>query len=469
MERLNRIVGHLGSAGVEAKECRSLRLPLALRDIKHKLHLPTYKMRMMQEELFKEMDKGLEGKEWTSVLMLPSFVMRREVRAKSGVYFALDLGGTNFRVLKLTLKDSKVIDAKQSKYKIPLEHVVGGTSDGLFGFIADSVAKFIDGSDVANPPLGFTFSFPMKKASLNSGILVRWTKSFNTKGVVGKDVCALLKEQFAKKGINMGVTAVLNDTVGTLVTDYFEDDRAMLGVIIGTGFNVAYWERVRNIPKYMRENPNADPNATMCINMEVGNFDSPHKKVLKYVSNEWDEMVDAASPNKGLGLVEKMVSGLYMGEIARYALLELKQKGLIAGLNGALENKNGFPAWHLSGCLEADDNVLSGVKNLLKNNYGVQTTLEERTHIRHVCDWVVIRSARLAATIIGSVVLKAGYEWDCTVAIDGSVFEKTPNYPLLLQEGFKDLFGSQPYNIRCVLTKDGSGIGAALSAALMSK
>lgn len=57
--------------------------------------------------------------------MLTSYVMRRSVEGKNGYvleiyarwfkvsfqlreYFALDLGGTNFRVLKLTLKDSKV-------------------------------------------------------------------------------------------------------------------------------------------------------------------------------------------------------------------------------------------------------------------------------------------------------------------------------------------------------------------------
>eukprot|EP00954_Amorphochlora_amoebiformis_P020570 1340389-Amorphochlora_amoeboformis.AAC.1 len=131
----------------------------------------------------------------------------------------------------------------------------------------------------------------------------------------------------------MGVTAVINDTVGTLVTEYFEDDTALLGVIIGTGFNVAYWEKVRlahprfthsvtshvsrllsrslplfirlttdfkiclgigqvaNIPKYIRANPSADPSHSMCINMEVGNFDSPHMKVLKYVANEYDDKV----------------------------------------------------------------------------------------------------------------------------------------------------------------------------------
>uniref|UniRef100_A0A7S0CQM3 Phosphotransferase n=1 Tax=Amorphochlora amoebiformis TaxID=1561963 RepID=A0A7S0CQM3_9EUKA len=427
-------------------------------------------MKIVQTELFKEMEKGLEGKEWSSVLMLPSFVMRKSVEGKSGEYYALDLGGTNFRVLRLVLKDSKVVNVQQAKFKIPLEHVTGETacSDGLFGFIATSVKKFIGDSRVNYPPLGFTFSFPMTKKSLNSGILVRWTKSFTTHGVVGEDVCGLLADQFKRHSVPMGVTAVINDTVGTLVTEYFEDDTALLGVIIGTGFNVAYWEKVANIPKYIRANPSADPSHSMCINMEVGNFDSPHMKVLKYVANEYDAKIDAASPNKKLGLVEKMVSGLYMGEIARMALLDLKKQGIIRGLDGKLEKKNGFPSWHLSGCVADDTLRLRKISSILKKNYGVNTTLEERKAFRLVCGWVVVRSARIAATIIGSVVLRTGYEWDCTVAIDGSVFEKTPGYPELMQKAFKDLYGEQPFNIRLVLTKDGSGKGAGLSAALMS-
>jgi len=471
MERLQHIVGHLSP---EARPHASSftvggeRLPVALREMRRKFHLPQYKMKMVMDHLHSEMNKGLKGKEWTSVLMLPSYVIRRDIEGKSGVYYALDLGGTNFRVLKLTLKDSKVVDTKSAKFKIPMEHVVGGTAEGLFGFIAQSVKDFIKGTSVKNPPLGFTFSFPMKKHSLNSGVLVRWTKSFNTKGVVGNDVCDLLAVELKKRGVQMGVTAVINDTVGTLVTELFKDNRATLGVIIGTGFNVAYWEKVGRITKYMEKYPGADKDATMCINMECGNFDSPTKKVLQHIHNEWDEAVDAGSPNKGLGLTEKMVSGLYMGEIARMALLSLKKQKVIRGFGGKLEEKQGFPAWYLSGCVEEDDPSLSKTRGLIKKSYGVDLDIKEATAVRLVCEWVVERSARVAATIIGSIVLFAGFEWDCTVAIDGSVFEKTPGYPQLMQKAFKDLMGNQPHNIRLVLTKDGSGIGAGLSAALMS-
>ena len=49
-----------------------------------------------------------------------------------------------------------------------------GTSDQLFGFIADSVASVADPSESGK--LGFTFSFPMKQERLNHGRLITWTK-----------------------------------------------------------------------------------------------------------------------------------------------------------------------------------------------------------------------------------------------------------------------------------------------------
>jgi hexokinase len=48
-----------------------------------------------------------------------------------------------------------------------------GHGSTLFGFIADAVKRWDlpPGSQV-----GFTFSFPVKQTSLNSGTLIQWTK-----------------------------------------------------------------------------------------------------------------------------------------------------------------------------------------------------------------------------------------------------------------------------------------------------
>ena len=58
------------------------------------------------------------------------------------------------------------------KRTIP-QSVMKGSSEGLFGFIADLVKE-------VNPPagssLGFTFSFPCSQSALDAGSLIAWTK-----------------------------------------------------------------------------------------------------------------------------------------------------------------------------------------------------------------------------------------------------------------------------------------------------
>lgn len=65
------------------------------------------------------------------------------------------------------------------------------TLQELFDFIASGLAKFAqkEGSKFHLPTgtkreIGFTFSFPVKQTSIDSGILIKWTKGFSVSGTV---------------------------------------------------------------------------------------------------------------------------------------------------------------------------------------------------------------------------------------------------------------------------------------------
>lgn len=80
----------------------------------------------------------------------------------------------------------------------------------LFDCIAEVVAKFIEKEKITKRlPLGFTFSYPVKNLSLNSGVLLRWTKGFKAVDAVGKDPIELLDEAFKRKGVSMQVRSVV--------------------------------------------------------------------------------------------------------------------------------------------------------------------------------------------------------------------------------------------------------------------
>jgi len=89
-------------------------------------------------------------------------------------------------------------------------------AEGLFGFIASSVDKFVSS---ANGELGFTFSFPVNQFSISEGTLIEWTKGFVTSGVKGENIVGLLRKSFKSQGVNLRVVALCNDTVGTLITE----------------------------------------------------------------------------------------------------------------------------------------------------------------------------------------------------------------------------------------------------------
>lgn len=81
---------------------------------------------------------------------------------ESGSYLALDLGGTNFRVMNLQLKDGRVVDETVSYYHVD-EHLRIGCGYRLFDFLAECIADFVHKQNLGGQrlPLGNFFFFPL--------------------------------------------------------------------------------------------------------------------------------------------------------------------------------------------------------------------------------------------------------------------------------------------------------------------
>ena len=73
-----------------------------LQTIKKSFSISTADMRRITKDFRSEMKIGLEGKK-SSLKMIPTYVHRPSGNEK-GSCIALDLGGTNFRILEVTLK-----------------------------------------------------------------------------------------------------------------------------------------------------------------------------------------------------------------------------------------------------------------------------------------------------------------------------------------------------------------------------
>ena len=62
----------------------------------------------------------------------------------------------------------------------------------------------------------------------------------------------------------------------------------------------------------------------MVVNTEWGAFGNQSE--LDFILTKWDREVDRLSINPGKQIFEKMISGMYMGEVVRQVLIDLGKK-----------------------------------------------------------------------------------------------------------------------------------------------
>jgi hexokinase len=421
-----------------------------------------------------EMNKGLlelsNENNKSTLKMLPSFVSKPTGQEK-GTFYALDLGGTNFRVIRLELEgNGKIGKLVKEQFTISQEAMTG-TSENLFDFIADCVHSFIQKYPTEHMKnnkiiLGFTFSFPVNQTKLASGTLINWTKGFSTKGVVGQDVVKLLNETFQRKHIEVETVALVNDTVGTMVACSYSNSTCEMGIIMGTGTNACYIEKIQNIKK-LKEEYKKD---NMIINIEWGGF-GDYTDFLPL--SKADKQLDENSINKGSQIFEKMISGMYLGEIVRYILIDLMENKRIFNerhnnneIPTKLKQNYSFATTYMTEILNDTTPELLKTRALIEENLQIKGVIPyaERVLLRDICRFVSIRASRLCAAAIIAVLEKINRLQNTVVAIDGGVFEHLPGVKEEIIRTIKEL---QPEsNIELVLSKDGSGIGAAIIAAI---
>ncbi|KAK2079811.1 hypothetical protein QBZ16_002206 [Prototheca wickerhamii] len=398
--------------------------------------VPPERLQDIQDEFERSMEAGLRGDE-AGLDMLPTFHRPAAVRVRGyeqGSYYAIDLGGTNFRVLHVELPFGRPIPAE-----------CFDTDSGLLlEFVADCIDLMLQlhppGGDGV-PVIGFCFSFGVQQTALDNGALVRWTKGFYGSGLLGKNIVAELEDTFKRRGKRVRIPAILNDTAATLVALRFRDPQTEVGVILGTGTNAAYRERVRSI----RTLPGgyAARSERMVVNTEWGDFWSDVLPALAGV----DDAIDARSVNPGRGRFEKLVSGHYMGEIVRLMLLQLARLG--GALGGARARARARRGALASAAVTAVDDAAEGDHAAVDAALGA-LGVERPSHRQRQ---LLREAAQLGTSRVA-------------VAVDGSVYCKYRGYRGLMADALRDVLGEDSAAlVELREVKDGSVLGAAYLAA----
>ena len=462
-----------------------------------------------------QMDEGL-GKTGATMSQIPTYVTAVPNGTEKGLYMAVDLGGTNFRVCSIQLHGNSTFSLTQSKVAIPKELMVAKTSHELFAFLAKQIELFLrthhgeqyqshverrasligfggfKDEDIFS--LGFTFSFPVQQYGINKGTLIRWTKGFDIHEAVGKDVCALLQKEIDVLGLPVRVAALVNDTVGTLMARSYTSPGktgTLLGAIFGTGTNGAYVEKLDKITKLKAMGKEAgeidESTGEMIVNTEWGSFDN-HMSVLP--NTPYDQDLDRESVNPGIQMFEKRVSGMFLGEILRRAIVSLVNDNSVPLFSDEDSSRNDvhsttqidptsaiFRQWGLDTSflsITSSDNSagLKVSRQTLDNDYGVSAaSAEDAEAVRLIAAAVGKRAARLSAVAIAAVVISTNSlhktKEDVDIGVDGSLVEFYPNFEDYIREALREIPEIGPEGekrIRIGIAKDGSGVGAALIA-----
>ncbi|KAG1753668.1 uncharacterized protein EDB91DRAFT_1234101 [Suillus paluster] len=451
------------------------------------------------QTFFSEISDGLSSYD------SPTFVKGVPDGSETGTFLALDLGGTNLRVCEVTLLGDQTFSIRQQKYKVS-ETLKTGEVTTLFDYLADSVDAFltdassesydshtshVNEEDAPYVSLALTFSFPVEQSALDSGVLLTWTKGFSAKNAIGKDVVKLLQDAFDRKHIHVKCVALVNDTVGALLSRAYTSGGCILGAIFGTGTNGAYVEEVSKITK-LGDSPAVAAGGEMIVNTEWGAFNNSRSALP---TTPYDNKLDRESINPGFQAFEKFISGMYLGEIARNVILSLIDAApkplLFGGQSSALLNKQwGLDtavlseieeAWEatVQGSIKAQEEKLRRIQGILAQRLELSpqhVSLADADIVRQVCTLIASRAARMSGTAVAAILVHTGPGIKVPaglkdegkrigVGVDGSLVEFYPNFQAKLRASLRTLVGPEvESHVDIGMAKDGSGAGAALCA-----
>lgn len=150
--------------------------------------------------------------------MLPTYVTNLPTRNEQGEILALDLGGTNFRTLLVKLNPNTEPEVISEAHIVPDSKKIHGND--LFEFIVDVLKQFMIRNKLdlnQEYVLGFTFSFACEQIALNKGKFLTPSKGWILSDLIGQDVVEKLQRIIYQKQLKVKITALINDTVGTLM------------------------------------------------------------------------------------------------------------------------------------------------------------------------------------------------------------------------------------------------------------
>ncbi|TYJ08190.1 hypothetical protein E1A91_A11G057000v1 [Gossypium mustelinum] len=389
---------------------------------------------------------------------------------EKGMYYGVNLRQTKILMVcgRLQGKNQPISDLYVDEVPIP-SSVMIGTSQELYDYIAAELVKFSsahpekdDEASANDKKLGFTVSSGDDQSTAISGSHIK-LKNFaaDTTGV--KDLITGMNRALEKHGLKLRVHALVDDIVGNLAGGRYYDKDCVAAITLGMGTNAAYVDTTQSAPRWHDSLPKK---GEIVVCMEWGNFNTCHLPITQY-----DTSLDAASSNPGHRIFEKMISGMYLGEIVRRVLVRMAQEAALFGQNVPpkllipyLLRSPDMAAMHQD---TSEDREV--VHEKLKEIFGITNlTTMTRELVAEVCDIVTERGARLAGAGTVAIVKKLGRIANrrSVIIMEGGLYEHHRIFRNYLHSGVWEMLGNElSDNIVVEHSHGGAGTGPLFLAA----
>jgi hexokinase len=420
---------------------------------RNRMHWAAIDMRRVVDAYTLEMTRGLQG-EGSSLPMIPTYIETTRAVPHGEKVIALDAGGTNFRAAVVSFEETGR-PLIEGLIRQPMPGVDAELDRReFFGTMAGYILPL---ARVAEK-IGFCFSYAAEMLPSKDGKLLYFTKEIKARGVIGELVGGNLAAALAEAGGRAPrKTVLLNDTVATLLASRnaqpgrrFDD---FIGMVCGTGVNVAYVESHRHIGRVS----GLDPAGAQVINTESGSFaGSPSGRI--------DDAFDAATAEPGKYRHEKMISGAYLGALCLFTAKAAARDGCLSAAAGAA--LDGVPALSTR---ELNDFLLYPDGGNPLGAACARMDAEDARGLYVICDSLVERAAVFAAVTLCAILLKTGKGRDprypVCITVDGTTFWQLRSFRCRVEahmRGFLRGDARRAWEITSV--EDAPLLGAAIAA-----
>ncbi|KAE9377314.1 actin-like ATPase domain-containing protein [Stipitochalara longipes BDJ] len=447
------------------------------------------------EDLSEGMKKQfLESMEDNQLCMLPSYNHQLPSGDERGSFLALDVGGSTFRVALIELSGREAGAGQEGRILKRATFKINGGVKQLkgvlfFDWMAERIEETLsgqsEGHDMSEAPLsmGLAWSFPIEQTSLRSGLLQGMGKGFlAAHGLLGQDLGDLIQASCSRRGLNVHLNAIVNDSSATLLSKAYSDPTTRFALILGTGVNAAIHLPVHVFaaPKFgVRPDEWHACAKHVIVNTELSMFGAG---ILP--STIWDDALRAVHPNPTFQPLEHFVSGGYLGEIVRLVLVDGIQT---AGLFGGVVPPSLTQAYALEtetiSYMESDHTTtLEKATAIFASRHPSPSSvpcLSDIQAVRTIASHVSVRAASLVATGVHALwslrndaesmsPCEEGSE-KTLVAYNGSVLENYPGFKGNCQkflDGLVEGSGGRKGSVELVYAEESSLLGAAVAGAV---